>query len=167
MKVRDVMTSPVVCCGPSDSLDTAARLMWDHDCGIVPVVNVQRRLIGVVTDRDACMAAYTQGKRLCHLPVSTAMAYRVHTCEPNDSLESAQRKMREHQVRRLPVVDDRGFLLGMVSLADLASRSAPDGDTLETLRAVSTPRSPRWRELISAVARRTEPVVVTMAASRP
>jgi CBS-domain-containing membrane protein len=94
--------------------------MWNHDCGCLPVVDEQRRVIGMITDRDVCMAALTQGRRLDEMLVSSAMSWRVVACSPSDSIVSAEERMRMNQVRRLPVVDEGGRLLGVLSLADVA-----------------------------------------------
>ena len=146
MQVRDVMKSPVITCGVDCDLNTAAELMWDHDCGVVPVVDAEGRLTGIVTDRDVCMAAYTQGGPLRTLPVSSAMASHVLVCHLNDSVNIAEELMREGQVRRIPVIDDEGRPIGIVSMSDLARlaershKSAVDRDVVQTLSAVSMPR---------------------------
>ncbi len=119
--VADVMTRDVATCAPDATLADAARIMWDHDCGFVPVVAFPgRRVEGVVTDRDACMASLTQGKALVDLPVSVAMKANVVTVKEGAPLGQAQALMREHQIRRLPVVDAHGRLVGVISLNDVA-----------------------------------------------
>ena len=132
MKIRDFMTQGVHTVRPDDTLDTAAGRMWAHDCGSLPVVDVSGRVIAMVTDRDVCMAAYTQGKRLSSIRVATAMSRGVVTCYSEDAPIAAERKMREQQVRRLPVMDNRGRLVGIVSLNDIALEAA--GDSTETTR---------------------------------
>ena len=151
MNVEQIMTRLVKTCSPDDSLEAAARLMWDHDCGCVPVVDEPGRCVGVITDRDICMAAYTQGQRLGDIQVRAAMSGVCHTASPHEPVASAERAMQEHEIRRLPVVDDDGHLAGIVSLADItreAARESPSkrGDvTLEevalTLSAVCRPRN--------------------------
>lgn len=118
MKVRDVMIDDAATCGPSDALSRAAQLMWDHDCGFVPVVDAGR-LVGVVTDRDTCMAAYTKGAPLARIRVADVMTPEPKTASPDDDLEEVQRRMAEFQVRRLPVLE-AGRLVGVVSLNDVA-----------------------------------------------
>jgi len=122
MTVEQLMTKPVWTCTAEDSLCEAARIMWERDCGCVPVVesNSSGRVVGIVTDRDVCMAAYLQGRPLESLRVRDAMARVLRTCRPGDSLGEAEGLMRAAHVRRLPVVDDAGHLLGVLSLADLA-----------------------------------------------
>jgi len=151
MNVEQIMTRLVKTCSPDDSLDAAARLMWDNDCGCVPVVDEQDRCVGVITDRDICMAAYTQGQRLSDIQVRAAMSGACHTAGPHDAVASAERAMQEHEVRRLPVIDQDGHLVGIVSLADITCEAAREshskrGDvTLEevavTLSAVCRPRN--------------------------
>jgi CBS domain-containing protein len=120
MKVRQLMRSTVRTCRPSDSLRTAARIMWDHDCGCVPVIDEDGRIVGMITDRDVCMAAYLCGTSLVSLEVSTAMSKRVHMCRPEDSVVSAEKRMQAYQVRRLPVVDAEEHVVGILSLNDIA-----------------------------------------------
>jgi CBS domain-containing protein len=127
MKIDQLMTRPVLTCRPSDGLDAAARIMWEHDCGCVPVVvpaDGDDRVVGMITDRDVCMAAYTQGLPLTAIPVEAAMAHEVRSCRPTDSVGDALRILAGNQIRRLPVLDAGGLLVGMVSLADLAREAA-------------------------------------------
>jgi CBS domain-containing protein len=122
MPVEQVMTRPVHCCRPEDTLARAAQLMWDYDCGCLPVIgsNGAERVVGMVTDRDVCMCALFEGSPLGAIKVSRAMAKQVQAWRPDDSLADAERVMREARVRRLPVVDEIDMLVGMVSLADVA-----------------------------------------------
>lgn len=119
MNAIDIMNREVATCGPQDSLNRAAQLMWERDIGCLPVVDAENRPVGMITDRDICMAAYTQGGALSSLQVGNAMSRDVSTCDANDTIDRAERRMREHQVRRLPVVDS-GKLVGIVSLNDIA-----------------------------------------------
>lgn len=129
MKIRDFMTQGVYTVRPDDSLETAARKMWEHDCGVLPVVNEHGHVIAMLTDRDACMAAYTQGKPLSKIRVASAMSKGVITCHRDDSPFAAERAMRERQIRRLPIVDDFGRLVGIVSLNDIVLESVTNGKT--------------------------------------
>lgn len=119
-RVRDVMTRDVVSCQQFDSLNRAAQLMWDEDVGALPIVDQDGKLVGMLTDRDICMSAYTRGQPLTELGVSSAMSRQLHTCKPSDTLRSAMELMSKQQIRRVPVIDDSGKLIGIVSLADLA-----------------------------------------------
>lgn len=120
MSVEQVMSRPVYTCTPTDSLSTAARLMWERDCGSIPVVDEWGELCGMVTDRDICMAAFVEKKPLRAIPVAVAMAKEVYWCRATDSIQTAERLMRENQVRRVPVVDSGRRPIGVVSLDDLA-----------------------------------------------
>jgi CBS domain-containing protein len=120
MRVRDIMSKPVITCAPHDTLADAAGLMWDNECGALPVVE-HGRLVGIITDRDVCMAAYNEGRLLVDIPVQRAMAAElVAKCKPGDTVTHAERLMSAHQVRRLPVVDEDGAAVGLLSLDDLA-----------------------------------------------
>jgi CBS domain-containing protein len=119
MTIKDIMTRTVYTCRWRNSLQFAAQLMWDHDCGCVPVVDDDDRVVGILTDRDICMCAYTRDLPLSQLAVADAMSKEVFTCAPDDSLDAAEQLMGRKQVRRVPVVAD-GRLVGLLSLNDLA-----------------------------------------------
>jgi CBS domain-containing protein len=123
LSVHEIMTEAVASCTPDEPLNAAARQMWEHDCGAVPIVEAGK-LVGIITDRDICMAAYTQGRLLRAIAIRDVMARHVHACDANDTLERAASLMAEAQVRRLPVVDAEHQLVGVVSMADIA-RTAP------------------------------------------
>ncbi len=151
MKVRDLMTTEVKACSRYDTLNRAAQIMWDNDCGVVPVVDDDFRPVGMITDRDICMAAYTQGVLLAESSVERAMATEAYTCVATDDIGAAEKMMREQQVRRLPVVDGGGRMVGIISLGEIArhadrerasksrKRQIKDGDVVETLGAISNP----------------------------
>ena len=124
MKVEQIMNRDVKTCRPQDSLNKAAQIMWEEPCGAVPVVNDQRRPIGLLTDRDICMAAYTQGRPLKEMRVEIAMSHKVVSCTTEDELGSAAQLMRQKRTRRLPVIDRDGALVGLLSLDDLACEAA-------------------------------------------
>jgi len=123
MKIEDVMTRRVVACRADSDLAHVARLMWENDCGVVPVVDAEDRVIGMLSDRDALMSAFFQGQSLRDLRAGACMAREVVGCRPGDSLDDAARLMATKRVRRLPVTDEEGRLLGMLSLGDLAAFS--------------------------------------------
>jgi CBS domain-containing protein len=120
MRVKDLMTRDVQRCRPEHSLAAAAKLMWDHDCGCVPVVGDDERVVGMLTDRDVCMAAFINGRPLHELLVDQAMSRNVVRVAPDDAIELALVHMGRAHVRRLPVVDAAGRLVGIVSLHDAA-----------------------------------------------
>jgi CBS domain-containing protein len=122
------MTKTVRCCGPHNTLDAAAHELWDGDCGALPVVDgAERRVVGILTDRDICMGAHFRGRPLAEIDVEHVMTRNVQSCHPGDELSSAEATMQSAQVRRLPVVDDAGQLLGMISLADIAREAGRTG----------------------------------------
>jgi CBS domain-containing protein len=147
MKIKELMTRPAVTCPNTATLDHAAWLMWEFDCGVVPVVDDASRLVGMVTDRDVCMAAYTQGRALRDIPVLTAMAHHAIAIHADDSVETVEHLMADNQIRRLPVVDDDGHVTGVVSLSDVArlasgaKRIGVDRELVTTMAAVCQPRS--------------------------
>jgi CBS domain-containing protein len=124
--VRSLMTNRVQACGEADSLARAAQLMWENDCGIVPVVE-NSLVVGVVTDRDVCIATYTQGRAPAEIRVGNVMSKRVYACAVDDSIGNALSLMAEQRVRRLPVTGKDGRLVGMLALADIArwARATP------------------------------------------
>lgn len=126
MRVDRIMTKQVSSCSTEDTLVQAAQLMWDHDCGCLPVCsgNGANRVVGVITDRDICMSALFKGKPLYQLRVTDAMSRQLQACRPGDSLTDAEKIMSQARIRRLPVVDEQGSLVGMISLADLAREAA-------------------------------------------
>jgi CBS domain-containing protein len=146
MKIQDVMSKPVVTAPEAGTADMAARVMWEFDCGMVPIVRDDGRLVGVITDRDICMAAYTQGRPLSQIAVTSAMATHVVACQAGDAIETAERLMRDHLVRRIPVLDQESRPVGVVSLNDLARLAAHtkkrdiDRELVQTLAAVCRPR---------------------------
>lgn len=153
MKVEDLMTTPVGTCRPYDGTDKGAKVMWEQDCGAVPVVDQDGRVLAMLTDRDICMAAFTQGRSLGEIRVSSAMSKRLFVCRGEDDVKDAEKNMRTHQVRRLPVVDAEGKLVGILSLSDLARQAMASkrsrakkkavvvADVGETLGAITTPAS--------------------------
>jgi CBS domain-containing protein len=145
MQIRSMMSEDIKYCRDSDTLECAARLMWEHDIGCVPVVDDERRVVGMITDRDVCMAAYTQGKCLSDIGVANVMSTRLLTVEADDTLPTAERRMREGQVRRLPVIDHEGRLIGFVSQNDLVREAAENQTVREgvtnTIAAIGKSRN--------------------------
>ena len=119
MKVRDVMTQPAICCGPDTNVGSAVQLMWEHDCGLLPVVGADERLIGVVSDRDICIAMGTRNRLAGDLRVGEIATKDVFTCKPSDEIHEALLTMVEKRVRRLPVVSKEGVPLAVLSMDDI------------------------------------------------
>lgn len=148
-RVEQLMSRTVATCRPDDRLNAAAQIMWDRDCGVVPVTEPSgdgERVVGMLTDRDVCMAAYTQGGCLADLVVSSAMSRAVESCAPTDTLRDALRRMAAARVHRLPVIDASGQLMGLLSLADVAredarrQRGVAAGEIVRTVEAITMPR---------------------------
>lgn len=147
MKISELMTRNVRSCRKGDTLSQAAQLMWDHDCGCVPVVGGDGKVLGMLTDRDICMAAQFSGKPLDALKVEDSMSKHLFSCAPGDTIDEVEAIMREQQIRRLPVIDG-GELVGIVSMNDLVRAATskklhravrPDGVDA-TLAAICQPR---------------------------
>ena len=151
MKISKIMKTDVEVCGLDDNLAAAASRMWDCDIGCLPVLDDSGQVIGMVTDRDICMAAMTRGQVLRDIPVSVAMAREVLSCSPDATLVEAEEIMRSGQVRRLPVIDSDGSLVGIVSLNDLAllaeqemgrkNKELSAQEVAATLAAICSPRA--------------------------
>lgn len=124
MKARTLMHGDVAAGSPEDVATLAAKIMWEHDCGVVPVVDGDRHVVGIVTDRDLCIASYTKGRSLAQMRLGEVMQAPVYCCGENETRAAIHAAMRKHQVRRLPVTDDDGRLVGIVSLNDLVLDAA-------------------------------------------
>jgi CBS domain-containing protein len=147
MNIQEIMSKPVMTCQPNDTLNTAARLMWEHDCGAIPVTGEEGTLVGIITDRDVCMAAYTKGAALERIAVSDAMARQVFSCQADGALETAEQLMADKQIRRLPIVDGDNRPVGILSMNDIARHAAAAGkkngldrEVTKTLAAICQPR---------------------------
>lgn len=152
MRIEQLMQKNVRTVTAEQTLNDAAQILWERDCGCVPVVSEDgtRRVVGMLTDRDIVMAAYTQGRDLHGIRVCAAMSPSVQTCRPGDTVEDAEAILRQAQVRRLPVVDEADQLVGIVSLSDLARAAAgcrsqkkpaiDEAGVAETLASICRPR---------------------------
>lgn len=140
VQIKDVMTDRIAYIGPDASVAQAAQLMQKHNVGSVPVVD-QQSVVGIVTDRDIVVRGVAHGKDAANTPVSQVMTSEIHSASPEMSLEQAAQIMSEHQVRRLPVVD-QNRLVGIVSLGDLATYGKYDVEVSRTLGKVSSPSEP-------------------------
>jgi CBS domain-containing protein len=118
MNVQEIMTSVVEVCDPTTNLATAAKMMWDADCGILPVVNGERQVLGMITDRDICMACATKNRAPSELNVRDALSGKTFTCKVSNDVHTVIDVMKREQVRRLPVVNDKGVLQGVISMND-------------------------------------------------
>jgi CBS domain-containing protein len=148
--VHDAMRTRVYVCSPDDTLARAAQSMWEKDVGCLPVCKPGRKVVAMLTDRDISMAAFMQWKHLAETSVESAMSRSLHTCSPDDELARAEEIMRDCQVRRLPVIDAEGTLVGLLTLGDIAryvrnhsargTSSQAQQRLAETLAAICEPR---------------------------
>ncbi|MGH9237302.1 MAG: CBS domain-containing protein [Vicinamibacterales bacterium] len=141
MKIKDIMTREPAICTPSTNLAVAAKLMLDADCGILPVVDDESKLVGVVTDRDMYIALATRNRLASQVTVGEVARTNVFTCAPDDDVESALRTMQQHRVRRLPVAGFGGAVVGIVSMNDIvlaagARKPVRNEAVVETLQAI-------------------------------
>jgi CBS domain-containing protein len=139
MQVQEMMTVAVECCISGDSARQAAELMWKTDAGAIPVKTSEgdSTIIGIVTDRDLCMEVVAAGRNADKVLVDECMTTQVVTCYPEDELEEVAELMAANQIRRVPVVDEQGKVMGIVSLADIALIDENDFEVADTVRTVS------------------------------
>jgi CBS domain-containing protein len=145
MKVRSVMKRDVKFCSLTATLADAARVMEAGECGAVPLVNESRRVVGMITDRDVCLAL-GRHRAAGDLPVSQVASGKVYGCGPDDDVADALATMEKRRVRRLPVVDDEGRLCGILSMDDVVLRAerangrrtegVSYGETLHVLKSI-------------------------------
>ena len=138
MQVKKLMNKQVASCPSHENLERAAQVMCELDCGCVPVIDSGGKVVGMLTDRDICMAAYYQGRLLGEIPVSSAMSREVFGCLPDDDLTVAEFIMERKQVHRLPVIDEDGRLVGLLSLTDIARRSLQEEGKRHPLKGLQS-----------------------------
>ena len=146
MQIKQVMTTNIATCQPETNLAVVAKLMWDRDCGFVPVVDAAGKVAGVITDRDICIASAT--RRLLPEQITAAQAMRrqpIQTSQPEDTIGEALATMKQFQVRRLPVIAADGTLKGVVSMNDIVlaaqQKEGPaPADIVSTLSAICAHR---------------------------
>jgi CBS domain-containing protein len=144
-KCSDVMTREPACCEPGDAVGRVAEIMKTHDVGSVPVVASMedRKLVGIVTDRDLVVKVLAGGKDVERATVRDAMTPDPVHCREADEVQRAVELMSEWQVRRMPIIDARGRLAGIIAQADVATRVNRDQTTGEMVEAISEPRVAR------------------------
>ena len=147
MKIRDVMTGGPATCTPDTSLATAAALMLDADCGILPVVDDHGKLVGIVTDRDMYIALATRNVLASQMTVGDVARTPVFTCGPDDDVRTALDTMKQHRVRRLPVEGFGGTVAGIISMNDILlavgpRKAARNDEVVNTLQSICTHHHP-------------------------
>jgi CBS-domain-containing membrane protein len=146
MKINELLVKNVYTTRPEDFLNEAAETMLRKDVGVLPVVDEQDKLLGMITDRDICMCALIEGRKLGELPVSLALSTPVFACTVDDDIADVHAAMQTHQVHRLPVVDKDEKLLGLIGWSDLLrattakKRGMTATDLHRTLTLISEPR---------------------------
>ena len=144
MRVKSVMKSDVDSCGPDTDLASAARIMWEKDRGAIPVLDGVK-VVGMITDRDIRVALGANGQSALSTTVDKIMSAEVHDCSPEDNLKTALKRMRRQRVRRLPVINADGGLVGILSITDIALNAGkPDGKKR---------RGPSYRSIFDAYRR--------------
>jgi CBS domain-containing protein len=140
MTCAELMTPSPTCCQPQHTIIEVAEIMKREDVGLVPVAeDGNHKLIGVITDRDIVMNVVAEGRDPRGTAVSEVMTNNPCACQEQDSIETVMQQMAVHQVRRIPIVDNAGAIVGIVSQADIATRLANPRETGEVVQAISEP----------------------------
>jgi CBS domain-containing protein len=141
VKIQDIMTRDPSCVTPETPVREAARIMRDEDVGVVPVVEGEgsRRLVGVVTDRDLAVRIVAEGRDADTRVVEVMTASRLATARPDGDVDDVMDAMAAEQVRRIPIVDERGLLVGIVSQADVVRKASDDDKAERTVEQISEP----------------------------
>ena len=148
MKTKDYMTKLVSVCRPEDNLAEVTAMMWEGRCGVLPVVDAEERVISMITDRDICIALGTRNLRASEVQVQEVVPSRVFTCTEGDDISFALRTMVAQNVRRLPVVNNEGKLMGVISIDDFLLHTEPGEagvlslEALEVLQTIIENRRP-------------------------
>jgi CBS domain-containing protein len=145
MNVSDIMSKDFGACNADSDLESVAKIMWDKNCGSIPVLDGSNKLVGVITDRDIAMGCALNHKAEWELKTNDILNNRtLFTCRSDEDVKNALQRMSDHHIRRLPVVDGNGQLLGMLSIDDIISLAQEDNpelsfrDTMNTLKQVCT-----------------------------
>ena len=156
MKVKDIMTVDPRVCDLNESLAEAARTMWDADCGVLPVLKDGREVVGLITDRDICMAMAMRDANPAAISAEEVLSGEVYSVAPEDEIHKALEVMQEHQVHRLPVISPEGELAGILSMNDIvlnAQRKANGktseikyADVVDTYKAICSHRTPEQQQ---------------------
>lgn len=133
---RDVMTPDPACCTPQTTLDEVAKLMVQHDCGEIPVINSSGQPIGVITDRDIVARVVAEEKNPIAHTAESCMSQPAVTVRADAPLEEVVSTMEKHQIRRVLVVDGDGYCTGIIAQADVA-RTSQEREVAHLVREVS------------------------------
>lgn len=158
MKVKEIMTRNPKACTPTDILSEVARCMWDSDCGVIPVVKDGGIVVGLITDRDICMAAAMKNQNLSNLAVEDVISGKVYAAHPDDDVAKALEIMQERRIRRVPVVNADGTLDGMLSINDIILRAEDKkkagigyAEVVDTYKAICAHAAPFEKAQVATV----------------
>lgn len=155
MQIREIMTQKVITCHQDTNLAEAATIMWDNDCGVVPVVDDENQVLGLLTDRDICMAVATKNRLACDIKAGEIISRKVYGCAPDENVDNALKIMELMQVRRIPIFSKDHSLQGILSLNDLILKAEKSGrhdesitydKVMHTLKGVSESPKQDWKE---------------------
>lgn len=138
MKVKEIMTPNAKAIWLTESLADAAQLMWENDCGVLPIIKDGRKVIGMITDRDICMATAMRDQNPSSVSVEEVMTGLAYSLNPEDEIEQALKAMQEHKIRRLPVVNAEGELEGILSMNDVVLNATGTDDSIAYDEIVKT-----------------------------
>lgn len=148
MKIKSCMNPDIRSIHAAETLQQAARIMWEADCGALPVLNDEKQAIGMITDRDIAMAGFIQGLPLSDIPVKSVMSKTLVSISPEQDLAEAEHLMQANQLRRLPVINSKKQLVGILSLNDIAAAYKRDSgkqvkanEVADTLASICTHRT--------------------------
>jgi len=161
MKVKEVMTPHAKGIWLTESLADAAKLMWENDCGVLPIIKDGRKVIGMITDRDICMALAMRDSKPSEISLEEVMTGQVFAVKPDDNIDEALETMQEHKIRRLPVINSEGELEGVLSMNDVVLKAtdskgkAKDSidyrDVLKTYQAICQHPPPAKANSVASV----------------
>ena len=152
MKVKDVMKTDVGFCSTEDNLMKAAEVMRHRDCGVVPIIDADKKVVGMLTDRDLCLAVVARNRKASDVKTEELLRGKPIVCAADDKLEDVLRKMRRYQVKRLAAIGAGGELVGILSVTDVLQHTAGKDKKLKkkvyaTLKAIFKPRPIVLREV--------------------
>lgn len=135
-KIDYAMTKEVIYCNPDNNLAEVGAVMWQHNCGALPVIDNYNNVVSMITDRDICIALTTRNKPASEIKVSEVMSKEFHACRIGDGVEDAIKLMQKAKVRRIPVLDMNKQLKGIITLSDIAMRCEEDGSAAIILKSL-------------------------------
>lgn len=141
MKVKNLMTAEVESCRADENLTKAIEIMWRRDCGVVPIVDEENRVVGMITDRDVCIAAGSRDQKASEIKIGEVVSGKVVTCSADEEAEDALKKMRRKKVKRLPVVGENNELVGILSITDVLRKDKKSKKKVfSALKKITEPR---------------------------